>query len=159
MSTLQTRTNLILPDDGGVGGDDTVDVTSQLTNSIDYLSNGLGIYQCTSSTRPTTQNYVGRLIQETDTNTKSIFRYTGSGWEFIQDQDWETAWKPTWTTENNETVTPGTSSNRYGRYIRRGTSCQVNGWIYTGTTGFSGGRGAMLFSYPFVALGRGSAAD
>jgi len=90
LSTLQTRTSLILPDDGGPGGDDIVDVTSQISNSVDYLSNGLGIFQCTSSTHPTTQNYIGRLIQETDSPGKPIFSYNGAGWTMVQDTAWRT---------------------------------------------------------------------
>jgi hypothetical protein len=81
MSTVQSRTGLILPDDGGVGGDDDVDVTAQLSDSIDFLSMGIGIIHVADfASLPIVKNFQGRLAQ-TDNNGK-VYQFN-AGWQFF----------------------------------------------------------------------------
>ena len=147
MSTLQPRTGLILPDDGGPGGDDTVNVTTQVSDSIDYLSNAVGIFDYTGS-QPSTGNFIGRLIRNTATG--EVWRYIGSGWDFVQDSEWQTAWKPNVVSAGGA-VTLGVGYVREARYFRRGKWCKLCMRLYTGTTGFSGSTGQWSFSIPFKA--------
>jgi len=82
MTTLSTRLQLLKPDDGGPGGDDTVNVTTQISDNYDKIDDALGIYHVANfGAMPVVNNYVGRLVQ-TDDNGK-IFQYNGAGWTFI----------------------------------------------------------------------------
>ena len=80
MTTLSTRLQLLKPDDGGPGGDDTVDVTTQISNNYDKIDDAVGILDYTGS-QPSTNNYVGRLARNTVTGW--IYRYNGSAWELF----------------------------------------------------------------------------
>ena len=147
MSTLQTRTSLILPDDGGPGGDDTVNVTTQLSDSIDYLSNGVGaILVANFAALPGTQNFPGRLAQTLDDGAMWIYN---AGWKFWHDTREQTSWKPGVEVQTGP-FTIGAGGDRFTRYTRIGTWIEVTGWCYTGTTGFAGGQGAISFKVPYA---------
>jgi len=155
MSTVQTRSGLILPDDGGAGGDDIVDVTTQLSNSIDWLSNAVGVFHVANAgALPSTGNFVGRLAQTDDNG--AIYQYSGSAWVFHQDTRSQESWMPTASVAGG-TWTYGAGANKYTRYYRVGTRIWVDGWVYTGTTGFGGGTGSIRFTVPYKAMNIGSA--
>jgi len=148
MSTLQTRTQLILPDDGGPGGDDTVNVTTQLADSIDYLSNAVGIFDYTGS-QPSTGNFVGRLIRNTATG--AIYRYTGSGFEIYKDTKYQT-YPVTWTALGGG-VAPGVGNGSLaGKFFRISPNLvRIVVELSTGTTTVNG-TGDYQFSVPSNAL-------
>lgn len=59
-----------------------IDVNTAIDNQLDILDTATIVEACTSSTRPSTNLYTGKLIYETD--TKNIMKYSGSVWEVIQ---------------------------------------------------------------------------
>jgi len=149
MSTLQTRTQLILPDDGGPGGDDTVNVTTQIADSIDYLSNAVGIFHVANvAALPVTNLFTGRLAQTDDTG--AIYQYiVGTGWVFYRDTKWQTAWKPD-VRSTLGSVTLGTGGARDARYFRVGEKLRYCARLYSGTTGVNFGNGGITFSIPYT---------
>lgn len=52
-----------------------------LNANFTKLDKQVGVFYCTSTTRPTTDNYPGRLIQETDTGIKLLRTADNSDWE------------------------------------------------------------------------------
>lgn len=93
MTTLSPRMGFVIPDDGGAGGDDLIDVTAQIAVPHLALEAGLGAYHCTAATRPTTNNFAGRLIYETD--TKNYFKYDGAAWQIVGLYKCTSATRPT----------------------------------------------------------------
>lgn len=69
-----TRLNLYLPTNS-----DITDVTEAIADQMETTDTIAFATQCTSSTRPLTELYTGRLIFETD--TRNIMRYNGSSWD------------------------------------------------------------------------------
>lgn len=67
----------------------TPDVPRDLKALADATDNSLGAPSCTSTTRPTAGNYVGRLAFETD--TKRLIRWDGTAWAVISEYD--TGWQ------------------------------------------------------------------
>lgn len=143
MSTLQTRTSLILPDDGGPGGDDTINVTTQLSDSIDYLSNAVGIFDYTGA-QPSTGNFVGRLVRNTATG--AIYRYDGSAFVIHQDtrvQPYSVVW------HSNGTLQPAIGNGSLQGYFFRYSPELVRIWVEMGTGSTTvNGRGDYDFSVP-----------
>lgn len=62
-----------------------IDVTTAISNQMETLDLATICEFCTSSTRPSTGLYTGKLIYETD--TKNIMRYSGSTWTIVQNQN------------------------------------------------------------------------
>lgn len=60
---------------------DVVDVTTAISDQMGVLDLAATVQACTSSTRPVTGLFTGKLILETD--TKNLLRYTGSTWEVL----------------------------------------------------------------------------
>src|SRR5690349_20993899 len=54
---------------------------AELNGALLDLDTESGANATTSTTRPGTGNYAGRLLYETD--TKKLIRYTGSAWEYV----------------------------------------------------------------------------
>lgn len=148
MSTLQTRTQLILPDDGGPGGDDTVNVTTQISDMIDYLSNAVGIFDYTGS-QPATGNFVGRLIR--NTATRAIYRYTGSGFEILHDT-MPQVYPVTWTSQGGGVQPNVGAGSLVGKFFRLSPYLvRITVDLATGA-GVVNGTGDYQFSVPSNAL-------
>lgn len=65
---------------------DVIDVTTAISNQMGTLDRAVIVEACTSSTRPSTGLFTGKLILETD--TKNLMRYTGSTWEIINNSNY-----------------------------------------------------------------------
>lgn len=61
---------------------DVVSVETDLNQNYDKLDAAVGTYVCTSATRPTTGNYAGRLIFETDTS-RLLVRTSSAKWKTL----------------------------------------------------------------------------
>ncbi len=61
---------------------DNVSVETDLNANYDKIDAAIGTFVCTSSTRPTTLNYAGRLIFETDTS-RLLVRTSGGQWKTL----------------------------------------------------------------------------
>lgn len=85
MGTYHPRVpNILLPGDGGAGegGDDVVDVTTQISNNFSLLASLVGFVRFTTAEgKPNTNNYNGKIAQEIDTG--NIFVYDGAQWQIL----------------------------------------------------------------------------
>jgi hypothetical protein len=61
---------------------DNVSVETDLNQNYDKIDAAMGTYTCTAATRPTTGNYTGRLIFETDTS-RLLVRTSGNQWKTL----------------------------------------------------------------------------
>jgi len=77
---VTTRMGMYLP-----AGTDIVDVEAHLNNQTDLLEKSVRPEVCTSSTRPVTGLFTGKLIFETD--TKNVMKYSGSVWEVLLNEN------------------------------------------------------------------------
>ena len=60
---------------------DLADGPAMIKELGDQVGNQIGAPDCTSTTRPTTGNYAGRLMFETDTGR--VIRWSGSIWQYV----------------------------------------------------------------------------
>lgn len=77
MATNTTKLSLRKP-----ATTDNVSVETDLNQNYDKIDAAIGTFVCTSSTRPTTLNYAGRLIFETDTS-RLLVRTSGGQWKTL----------------------------------------------------------------------------
>ncbi len=61
---------------------EVVDVNTALNNQMDYFDKAARAVVCTSSTRPSTDLFSGKLAYETDTSR--LIGYNGSSWQILQ---------------------------------------------------------------------------
>jgi hypothetical protein len=98
---------------------------------------------CTSTTRPTTNMFLGKRIYETD--TKAFGEWDGAAW-VMRDTAWQ-LYTPVWAaTGGNPSL--GAGGLITGRYFRTGRMCKTFGYIACGTTGLNGGGGIYSLSLP-----------
>lgn len=141
MTTLSTRLQLLKPDDGGPGGDDTVNVTTQLSDNFDKLDAAVGIIDYTGA-KPAVNNFIGRLCRNTATG--EVFRFDGALWKLDHDTQWQT-WATVWSATNDAVaVAAGTLD---GRYFRIGKKATVKVDLLWGA-GTNGGTGNWSFTGP-----------
>lgn len=84
MSTISPRVGFLLAGDGGAGegGDDFVDVTTQISNNYSLIDKLLGVVRFTTAAgKPTTNNYEGKIAQEIDNG--NLFIYDGAQWQIL----------------------------------------------------------------------------
>lgn len=79
MSTLTTRLGLYKP---AASGSELVNVVTDLNNNLDSLDAKVGVFACTSGTRPASP-YDGQMIRETDTGKVYIRNATTSTWQQV----------------------------------------------------------------------------
>lgn len=60
---------------------DVVDVVTAISDQMAVLDSAARCESCTSTTRPTTNLFTGKIAYETD--TKSIIKYSGAVWEYV----------------------------------------------------------------------------
>lgn len=72
--TTTPRLGLYLPPD------ENVDVTNHLSNQLQAIDNAFDAFVCTSTTHPSSGNFDGRLIYETDTGNLSYWDSGSSSW-------------------------------------------------------------------------------
>ncbi len=86
MSTNHARiAAILLAGDGGPGegGDDVVNVTTQIANNFSLLADLSGIIRFTTvAGKPASNNYAGKVAQEIDTG--NLFIYDGGQWQILQ---------------------------------------------------------------------------
>lgn len=151
MSSLSTRLNLILPDDGGAGGDDDIDVTTQISNNFQNLENAIPfLHVANQAALPVSGNFKGRLAWADDTDT--VYRYDGAGWIVWEDMKWQTWATPGVPVTQNGNVVPGTSTIT-AKYKRKAKDVKFWYRFELGTSGFSGGSGDWAFPPPFPLVG------
>lgn len=79
MSTLTTRLGLYKP---AADGSELVNVVTDLNNNLDSLDAKVGVFACTSGTRPASP-YDGQMIRETDTGKVYIRNATAGAWQQV----------------------------------------------------------------------------
>lgn len=145
---------IILADDGTPNPDDFVDVSQQVSNNFSLLAAVAGIaHYANAAALPATNNFTGRLAM-TD-NDGAIWQYI-AGWQFLQDTQWQTTWKPTITAVVGPIIF-GTGGGTYVRYYRIGQKIKVTGWLATGTSGSNWGNGSFFITIPYKSTSIGSA--
>lgn len=76
MGSFTARVGIYQPD-----STEDVDVEAHINQSFDKVEGGLGYFHCTAASRPSTNNFEGRLIFETD--TKKVYQYLNGVWQFV----------------------------------------------------------------------------
>jgi hypothetical protein len=116
MSALTTRLKLLK----GVGTD-FVKVKDDISDAFDILDDVVGLFPCTSGTRPVTNLVDGRLIRESDTG--NILRYDlgTAAWVQVSSAGAWTSWVPVLTQSAAvaKTIT-------YAKYTINGKTCSGN---------------------------------
>lgn len=80
MATTTTKLGLRKPDPNPSTGD-FINVTTDINNSMDTLDSAVGVFICTSGTRPTgSQRWDGRDIFETDTRRRYMWSASVNDW-------------------------------------------------------------------------------
>jgi len=86
MSTNHARIPaILLAGDGGPGegGDDVVNVTTQIANNFSLLADLSGVVRFTTlAGKPVSNNFAGKIAQEIDTG--NLFIYDGAQWQILQ---------------------------------------------------------------------------
>lgn len=143
MTTTSARLGLLKPDDGGPGGDDTVNVTTQISDNYDLIDVAVGILDYTGA-QPTLNNYVGRLVR--DTATGIVYRYNGATYDVFADTSNKT-WTPTVTGTG---WVYGSGSQQTGFWRWAGYKCiDFTAFINIGTGPIGGSAGvAYTFNLP-----------
>lgn len=89
------------------------DGPAMIKELADQVDAEIGLVAYTSATRPTTGNFDGRIIYETDTTR--VMRYNGSAWQAVAQRDSQT-YTPSWTNGGGGaglSIGSGTLSGRY----------------------------------------------
>lgn len=150
MTTVSARLGLLKPDDGGPGGDDTVNVTTQISDNYDKIDAAVGIYHVANAgALPVTNLYVGRLCQLDDTG--AVYQYNGSAWVIFHDTKYQT-YPVTWTAAGGG-VAPGIGNGTLtGKFFRLSPFLvRIIVEMATGNTTVNG-TGDYQFSVPSNAL-------
>ena len=86
MSTNHARIPaILLAGDGGPGegGDDVINVTTQIANNFSLLADLSGVVRFTTlAGKPVSNNFAGKIAQEIDTG--NLFIHDGAQWQILQ---------------------------------------------------------------------------
>lgn len=106
---------------------------------------GFGRINTLSTTRPLLP-LDGMEIYDLDTKANGTYNASVARW-MVYDTEWQ-GYTPIWTANGVAVGGPGAGGSITGRYMRRGRTCLLNMYVSVGGSGFSGGSGLWLFSFP-----------